>query len=505
MKTFAQKFISLMSVMALAAVLLVPNTAQAYFWRTSTSTPGNSASSPSNPTVFTQGYGFGSAGFGYGYGYGYSSRALGTGYYGSSATVVTGMETSAITTGVLDLSAVVTTSGSTKTAPATTVLQTVTGATDANATVVRSIGSVITASSSWDGIIQPITPITDTTLTGLYFTGTDAGSNTLASAVFTVGSDTYPLTLTTGTLTLRLPLLAAHDGTREYTVRYIPAGTTGNSGTTEGLCTSFVPVSSVDYCVIAVTHATRFYVTSAPPSTGGTGGTAAAASSGGGGGGGVSHCRDDKGRYITGSADKDGKCKVKKAVVPTPEEFKPGEIAPMFRDIANHWAKDYIETLRETGIIHGKVVGNFQPDAPLTRAEMIKIALNAFGDKVADSIDAKPFSDAEPAMWYSPYLAKAKELGIVQGYADGSFHPNQTVNRAEALKILSAASGISVPAASGSSFSDVGGSAWFAKYVDFAKTNGVVSGYGNGQFGPGNPVLRGEMAKMAVLTMKLKK
>lgn len=49
------------------------------------------------------------------------------------------------------------------------------------------------------------------------------------------------------------------------------------------------------------------------------------------------------------------------------------------------------------------------------------------------------FSDVSPGDWYSSYVHFAQKYGIVQGYADGSFRPNQPVRRAEAVKILNRA------------------------------------------------------------------
>jgi hypothetical protein len=90
------------------------------------------------------------------------------------------------------------------------------------------------------------------------------------------------------------------------------------------------------------------------------------------------------------------------------------------------------------------------------------------------------------------------------------FRPDSKINRAEALKILLAAAGfddideyfdtnyVNRTGWYYAGFKDVGLKDWFAKYVAYAKDKGVVSGYINGMFGPGNNITRAEVAKIIV-------
>jgi len=495
------------TLVLLIVVVNAPATFAA-FWRT-VAGQGAYSTGLSNATSFLYGYGYNGTRFGYGYGYGYGvNDALG--YLDEPAGAQAYLTTAPAVTSVIALFADANITGTAAAATAVTTTQArplIATVTEGTITVLIPSGTVITKS---DGTAFNSTAITAAAST---LTGIQLGVNNSSKGMILFGISGVDLRFSKP-VQITLPVSA--DPGALLTLGVLHAGNTtistaGLTTSSSATCAAGVPSPTGSTATVA-SGAVVFYTCRASTFTAYTtsSGTTPppAASTGGGGGGGGAHCRDDKGRYITGDADKDGKCKVKKTeavTTPAVETFKPGEKAPVFRDIANHWAKDFVEQLRVAGIIHGKTVGYFQPNAALTRAELVKIALNAFGDSVATSVSTKPFSDAEPAMWYSPYLAKAKELGIVQGYADGSFHPNQTVNRAEALKILLAASGLSVPASSGSSFSDVSKAAWYAKYVEFAKASGIVSGYANGKFGGGNPVLRGEMAKMAVLTMKLKK
>ncbi|MBU0712507.1 S-layer homology domain-containing protein [bacterium] len=171
-------------------------------------------------------------------------------------------------------------------------------------------------------------------------------------------------------------------------------------------------------------------------------------------------------------------------------------ISAVFNDITSHWAKSYIEKIADKGIVSGKSGKVFAPDTAITRAELTKIAVNAFGLSTP-TVTSSRFFDVDSNAWYAKYVEAAANAGWVQGYSmeEGvAFSPNAAINRAEALKLLLEAAGVN---ASGTSdFSDISASAWFAKYVGYAAKAGIVSGYGNGSFGPGIQMTRAEAAKI---------
>lgn len=182
------------------------------------------------------------------------------------------------------------------------------------------------------------------------------------------------------------------------------------------------------------------------------------------------------------------------------EKNEDSDIATPFTDIANHWAKEYINSLRIAGIVGGKSEGIFAPDDYLTRAELTKIALNAF-DVNLHNVSTKPFSDVSTVAWYAPFVETAKEEGIVKGYNDG-FRPNQNVTRAEALKILLTTAELDIPEAT-TDFIDVPEGSWYENYVAFAESNEIVGGYPDETFQPNRAITRAEIAKITVKTMEL--
>lgn len=178
------------------------------------------------------------------------------------------------------------------------------------------------------------------------------------------------------------------------------------------------------------------------------------------------------------------------------------EVAPPFTDIEGHWAASYIEKLRLKGVISGKKPGIFDPDGTITRAELLKIALRAFGIETANP-ETAPFPDVELYEWYTEYVAIAKVRKFVEGYADGTFRPNHNVSRAEALKILLSISGLTIDSEKGYYFPDVDVEAWYSKYIAFALDNVIVAGYADGNFRPHDPITRAQVVKLAALILDL--
>jgi hypothetical protein len=186
------------------------------------------------------------------------------------------------------------------------------------------------------------------------------------------------------------------------------------------------------------------------------------------------------------------------------------EIAEPFEDTVGHWAEEYINDLRLKGVINGTAPKKFNPDKFLTRAELSKIVAMLYGMQLPTTVMENPFSDIDNNMWYTPFISALKAAGAINGYDDGTFHPNKYISRAEALKILLAASkkdldkpqmisslDISLPDVS--NLSDVDQSAWYSKYVKYAARNSLISGFADGTFKPKNYITRAEFAKLAKL------
>lgn len=178
------------------------------------------------------------------------------------------------------------------------------------------------------------------------------------------------------------------------------------------------------------------------------------------------------------------------------------EVAVPFTDIQTHWAATYIEQLYKMGVVQGRTPTLFKPDASLTRAELVKIAMITFGYEITEGA-VPSFTDVSSSAWYAKFIAAAADAGVVSGYATGKFKPDAPVNRAEALKILLEAAQKKLEEVEAAPFTDVAQDEWFAKYVNYAYANGIVSGKTALRFAPGDNVSRAEMTKMTVKVLGL--
>lgn len=104
-----------------------------------------------------------------------------------------------------------------------------------------------------------------------------------------------------------------------------------------------------------------------------------------------------------------------------------------FRDVpAGQWYTAAVSTLANAGAINGCGDGTFQPNQAISRAQFVTILAGIYGVNASGGM---PFSDVGRS-WYYDAVATAYANGWVSGFTDGTFHPNQTITRAEAVSIL---------------------------------------------------------------------
>ena len=106
-----------------------------------------------------------------------------------------------------------------------------------------------------------------------------------------------------------------------------------------------------------------------------------------------------------------------------------------FSDVSGeHWAKEAVEALAEKGIISGFGDGTFKPDNNVTREEFVKMAVVAFGIPYEGKSCA--FLDVFENDWFRPYVGAAQEYGLVNGIADDIFGIHKEITRQDAAVIL---------------------------------------------------------------------
>ncbi|MCD8181537.1 MAG: S-layer homology domain-containing protein [Firmicutes bacterium] len=150
------------------------------------------------------------------------------------------------------------------------------------------------------------------------------------------------------------------------------------------------------------------------------------------------------------------------------------------------WAAQAILALAQQGIVSGRGDGTFDPNGNITRAEYCQILVGAIG-KTSESADSY-FDDVASDAWYYHAVSVASNYGIVVGYGDGNFGPNDLITRQDmALMTYKAAQVMSlgVTSTTSTSFTDADQiSAYALEAVASLNNAGIINGMGDGTYGP---------------------
>lgn len=164
-----------------------------------------------------------------------------------------------------------------------------------------------------------------------------------------------------------------------------------------------------------------------------------------------------------------------------------------------HLHRRAIEELSVAGILSGYPDGTFQPDATINRAELTKILVEGLGITPDLATYNHCFPDVTD-QWYAPSVCYAQAQGWVQGYPDAKFHPENTVNKVEALKMVVAANGFQTASeltlSTATLFSDTPVSEWYAPYLKTALDRGLIEEPKNALYAPADGRTRGSIAEM---------
>jgi beta-glucanase (GH16 family) len=167
-----------------------------------------------------------------------------------------------------------------------------------------------------------------------------------------------------------------------------------------------------------------------------------------------------------------------------------------FSDISNHWAENVIQKWVGLGLVNGYPDGTFKPDNGITRAEFIKMINKIIGYSEKSEIN---FKDVNLSDWYADEIAKAIAAGYVNGYDDNTVRPNNEISRQEAMSILYRVFELDTVDASINdlTFTDKNNIADYAKdAVKAIVVNGYSKGYPDGSFKPEKTMTRAEAIKL---------
>ena len=166
----------------------------------------------------------------------------------------------------------------------------------------------------------------------------------------------------------------------------------------------------------------------------------------------------------------------------------------LFPDVAEeHPNFEAIYFLEARGVIDGYEDGNFGPDDPVSRVQSLKILLLGSGISPDENLRSQ-FFDVSNTHWGQRFIAEAANRGIVSGDDSGTFRSDAILNCAEATKILLLANDISPATPTAASFADVAISDWFAPFSEYSKNKKLVGDSEN--FRPAEEMTRGDFVEM---------
>jgi hypothetical protein len=182
--------------------------------------------------------------------------------------------------------------------------------------------------------------------------------------------------------------------------------------------------------------------------------------------------------------------------------WTPGPCGMRFSDLPDtHWAYTYVSYLFCNGVISGYADGTFRPGEGTTRAQLSKMVALGFGWTLYYPL-TPDFSDVPPENPFYQYIETAYIRGVVTGYLDGTFRPGNPVTRSQVTKMLILAKGWAPSYPPFPSFADVPADNWAYGYIEASYSRGIVTGYSDGTFRPGLPVNRTQFSKMLTLTLQ---
>lgn len=166
-----------------------------------------------------------------------------------------------------------------------------------------------------------------------------------------------------------------------------------------------------------------------------------------------------------------------------------------FTDVEGHWAESYIEKWAAKGVINGYGDGTFRPDQLVTRAEVAKILALAY--EMETDVEPTAFTDVAEDAWYYDYVQACAAAEIIGGYSDGTFRPNDPITRSEAVKMVCLSAGLPMETTGVEGFLDADQIPdWAVGYWNALHKAGVIHGYEDGTLRPVQHITRAEMIKI---------
>ena len=172
-----------------------------------------------------------------------------------------------------------------------------------------------------------------------------------------------------------------------------------------------------------------------------------------------------------------------------------------FSDVASDtWYAGAAAYCRDNGLMDGTGGNTFSPDTPMTRGMLVTVLYRLAGSPSLENENlGYPFADVPGDSWYADGIYWARLNGVVSGYSESAFGPDDPLTREQLAAILWRYAG-SPAVGGGASFADESAIAsWAASAVDWAQESGYISGVGGNRFAPAGTATR---AQVAVILMR---
>ncbi|MEN6461868.1 MAG: S-layer homology domain-containing protein [Syntrophomonas sp.] len=144
----------------------------------------------------------------------------------------------------------------------------------------------------------------------------------------------------------------------------------------------------------------------------------------------------------------------------------------VFPDINGDPNATFIKYLADRGLVKGFPDGTFRPNQGLTRAQATSLLVSAAGLRADASLPIS-FKDVEPTNWAAPSIAAAAQAGFISGFPDGTFHPEEKLTRAQAISMILRLSKQTSSAAL-PELTDIDSSHWAAKSAATGLASGMI-------------------------------
>lgn len=165
-----------------------------------------------------------------------------------------------------------------------------------------------------------------------------------------------------------------------------------------------------------------------------------------------------------------------------------------FPDINGHYAEKHINKLIDYCIINGYEDGTFKPDNNITRAEFAKIIVEALEKACGYTLKPSGMFPDTVGHWAEMHIKKLIDCGIVNGFEDGTFKPDNAITRGQASIVASnMLLYCGVEMKTGTGYPDTAGH-YAERHIASLNAFGIVNGYEDGMFKPDNNITRGQAA-----------